>query len=140
MDTKTYLSQISRLDKMIKNKLAEIMQFKELAYGLSAMKNEERVQTSDNFDKIGNLLSRVEEMENKLDEMIDDFVDKKSIIISQIDKMENEVYYEVLFLKYVEKKKFEQIACEMDYSWRQIIRIHGKALQEFEKKYGETYK
>ena len=29
---------------------------------------------------------------------------------------------------------------EMMYSWRQIIRLHGKALQEFEKIYGKTYK
>jgi hypothetical protein len=28
----------------------------------------------------------------------------------------------------------------MSYSWRQIIRLHGRALQEFEKIYGETYK
>ena len=140
MDTKQYLQQISRLDRMINNKLAEISQLRELAMSVSAVKNEERVQTTPNFDKIGTAYCKIEEMEEKLDKLIDEFVDKKNLIISQIDKIENETYYEILFARYIEKKTFEKIADEMAYSWRQIIRLHGGALQEFEKKYGNTYK
>ena len=140
MDTKQYLQQISRLDRMINNKLAEISQLRELAMSVSAVKNEERVQTTPNFDKIGTAYCKIEEMEEKLDKLIDEFVDKKNLIISQIDKIENETYYEILFARYIEKKTFEKIADEMTYSWRQVIRLHGRALQEFEKKYGNTYK
>lgn len=140
MDTKQYLNQISRLDRMIQNKLAEISQLRELAMSISAVKNEERVQTTPNFDKIGTAYCKIEEMEEKLDKLIDEYVDKKNLIISQIDKIENETYYEILFARYIEKKTFEKIADELTYSWRQIIRLHGRALQEFEKKYGNTYK
>ena len=140
MTTKEYLCQISRLDRMIQNKLAEISQLRELAMSVSAVKNEERVQTTPNFDKIGTAYCKIEEMEEKLDTLIDEFVDKKNLIISQIDKIENETYYEILFARYIEKKTFEKIADEMTYSWRQVIRLHGRALQEFEKKYGNTYK
>lgn len=139
MDTKQYLMQISRLDRMIQNKISEIAQFRELSYGISAIKNEERVQTSPYFDKIGRTLSKIEEMESKLDAMIDDFVDKKSLIIEQIDSMDNETYYEVLFARYIEKKTFERISADMNYSFRNITRVHGKALKEFERKYGHTY-
>ena len=140
MDTKQYLNQISRLDRMIQNKLAEISQLRELAMSVSAVKNEERVQNTPNFDKIGTAYCKIEEMEEKLDKLIDEFVNKKNLIISQIDKIENETYYEILFARYIEKKTFEKIADEMTYSWRQVIRLHGRALQEFEKKYGNTYK
>ena len=140
MDTKQYLQQISRLDRMIQNKLAEISQLRELAMSVSAITNEERVQTTPNFDKIGTAYCKIEEMEEKLDKLIDEYVDKKNLIISQIDKIDNEAYYEILFARYIEKKTFEKIADEMAYSWRQIIRLHGGALQEFEKKYGNTYK
>ena len=140
MDTKQYLQQISRLDRMIQNKLAEISQLRELAMSVSAVKNEERVQTTPNFDKIGTAYCKIEEMEEKLDKLIDEYVDKKNLIISQIDKIDNEAYYEILFARYIEKKTFEKIADEMTYSWRQVIRLHGRALQEFEKKYGNTYK
>ena len=140
MDTKQYLQQISRLDRMINNKLAEISQLRELAMSVSAVKNEERVQNTPNFDKIGTAYCKIEEMEEKLDKLIDEYVDKKNLIISQIDKIDNEAYYEILFARYIEKKTFEKIADEMTYSWRQVIRLHGRALQEFEKKYGNTYK
>ena len=140
MDTKTYLQQISRLDRMINNKLSEISQLRELAMSVSAVKNEERVQNTPNFDKIGTAYCKIEEMEEKVDKLIDEYVDKKHLIISQIDGIENETYYEILFARYIEEKTFEKIADEMTYSWRQTIRIHGRALQEFEKLYGKTYK
>ena len=140
MDTKTYLQQISRLDRMINNKLSEISQLRELEMSVSAVKNEERVQTTPNFDKIGTAYCKIEEMEEKLDKLIDEYVDKKNLIISQIDGIENETYYEILFARYIEKKTFEKIADEMTYSFRNVTRLNGRALQEFEKKYGNLYK
>lgn len=140
MDTKTYLQQISRLDRMINNKLSEISQLRELAMSVSAVKNEERVQNTPNFDKIGTAYCKIEEIEEKLDKLIDEYVDKKNLIISQIDGIENETYYEILFARYIEKKTFEKIADEMTYSFRNVTRLHGRALQEFEKKYGNLYK
>lgn len=140
METKAYLQQISRLDRMIKNKMTELSQFKELTYGLSAISNEERVQTTLDPDKFSGKVAKICEIEKKIDALIDEYVDKKQMIVSQIDSMENETYYDVLFSRYIEKKNFEKIADEMGYSWRQIIRLHGRALQEFEKKYGKTYK
>ena len=140
LETKQYLGQISRLDRMIKNKMTELSQYRDLIYGLSGVVNEERVQKSPDFDKMTGKVAKVLKIESKIDELIDEYVDKKNLIISQIDSIENEIYYEILFARYIEKKTFEKIADEMMYSWRQIIRLHGKALQEFEKIYGKTYK
>lgn len=139
MDTKQYLNQISRLDRMINNKLSEIGQLRELSCSISAVTNEERVQTTPNFDKIGTAYCKIAEMEEKLDKLIDEYVDKKNLIISQIDKIENEIYYDILFARYIEKKTFEKIAADLNYSFRNTTRLHGKALKEFEKKYGHFY-
>lgn len=98
------------------------------------------LKTSPNFDKMGSTYCKIEKMEKELDDLIDTYVDKKNLIVSQIDGIDNETYYHILFARYVEKKTFEKIADEMTYSWRQTIRIHGRALQEFEKLYGKTYK
>lgn len=139
METKQYLRQISRLDKMIKNKMIELYQLKELYTSISAIKNDEIVQTTPNFDKIGTAYARICEKEQELDEIIDLYVDRKSVIISQIDQMDDETHYEILFSRYIERKTFEKIADEMSYSWRQIIRLHGIALKEFEKLHGNEY-
>lgn len=139
MKTKDYLSQVSRLNKMINNKLSEISQLRELSISISAIGNDEKVQTSPNFDKIGTAIAKIDELENNLDKMIDEYLVKRERIIAQIDTMEEESVYQILFSRYIEKKTFEKIATEMKYSWRQIVRLHGKALQQFEKKYGEEY-
>ena len=139
MKTKDYLSQVSRLNKMINNKLSEIYQLRELSVSISAIGNDEKVQTSPNFDKIGTAIAKIDELESNLDKMIDEYLVKRERIIAQIDTMEEESVYQILFSRYIEKKTFEKIATEMEYSWRQIVRLHGKALQQFEKKYGEEY-
>ena len=139
MTTKDYLNQISRLNRMINNKLSEISQLRELSRSISAVKNEERVMSSSDPDKIGATYAKIDEMECNLDKMIDEYIEKKNLIIGQIDGIENEDYYNILFSRYIEKKTFEVIATEMKYSWRQIIRLHGKALKAFEEKYGNSY-
>lgn len=139
MTTKEYLGQISRLNRMINNKLTEIAQLKDMAVSISAPQSGERVQTTPNFEKIGTKYAKIDEMERKIDGMVDELVDKKEKIIQQIDSMEDENTYNILFARYIEKKTFEVIATEMKYSWRQVVRLHGTALKQFEKKYGEGY-
>lgn len=139
MTTKEYLGQISLLNRMINNKLTEIAQLKDMAASISSPQSGERVQTTPNFDKIGTKYAKIDEMERKIDCMVDELVDKKEKIIQQIDSMEDENTYNVLFARYIEKKTFEVIATEMKYSWRQVVRLHGTALKQFEKKYGELY-
>lgn len=139
MTTKEYLGQISRLNRMINNKLTEIAQLKDMAASISAPQNGDRVQTTPNFDKIGTKYAKIDEMERKIDCMVDELADKKEKIIQQIDSMEDENTYNILFARYIEKKTFEVIATEMKYSWRQVVRLHGTALKQFEKKYGEGY-
>ena len=139
MTTKEYLGQISRLNRMINNKLTEIAQLKDMAASISAPQSGERVQTTPNFDKIGTRYAKIDEMERKIDGMVDELVDKKEKIIQQIDSMEDENTYNILFARYIEKKTFEVIATEMKYSWIQVVRLHGTSLKQFEKKYGEGY-
>lgn len=139
MVTKDYLNQINRLNMLVNNKLTEITQYRELSYSISAVKNEEKVMTSPNQDKIGTSIAKLDEMERKLDEMIDDYIDKKNYIISQIQGIENDDYYEILFARYIEKLTFEKIANKTGWCWRQVHRIHAKALKAFEEKYGNEY-
>ena len=36
---------------------------------------------------------------------------------------------EVLRLRYLESERWEQIACDLHYSWRQVFNLHNKALK-----------
>ena len=140
METKEYLQQIGRYDRLINNKLVELAQYRSMACSVSAVKNDDRVQSSPSYDTMDKIVSKIEQMENEIDMLVDRYIDNKRIIISQIDSMSDEMTYQILFSRYVEQKTFEKMAIEMNYCYKQIIRRHGKALQEFEQKWGNTYK
>ena len=140
METKEYLQQIGRYDRLINNKLVELAQYRSMACSVSAVRNDERVQSSPSYDTMDKIVSKIEQIENEIDMLVDRYIDNKRIIISQIDSMADEMTYQILFSRYVEQKTFEKMAIEMNYCYKQIIRRHGKALQEFEQKWGNTYK
>ena len=87
MTTKEYLSQISRLNRTIKNKLSEISQIRELSYSISAISSEEKVKTTLTYDKIGNTYAKIDALQHQLNQIIYEYVDRKNEIIAQIDNM-----------------------------------------------------
>ena len=139
MTTKQYLNQIDRINRMINNKLAEIYQLKTMVCSISVSADEDKVQTSSDKDKLGNSVAKIVDLENEINKTIDMYVGKRERIISQINAITDIMEYQVLFSRYIEGKTFEQIAEDNEYSVRQILRIHGNALVEFEKKFGQEY-
>lgn len=139
MTAKQYLSQVERLNKMISNKLSEIYQVKSMALNISVLNEEDKVQTSRSKDRIGDMVSKMVDLEKEAQEYVNTYTELRRKVIMQIDSMPKENHYRVLFAKYIEDKTFDVIADEMGYSWRQIIRIHGAALAEFEKMYGAEF-
>ena len=139
MTTKQYLNQVHRLDQIINNKLSEIYQLKNLVCSISVSSDSDRVQTSSDQDPLGNAVAKIVDLENEVNDCIDHFSEKRRKIIMQIDSIENQMQYQILFSRYIERKTFEKIADDNGYSVRQIIRIHGEALLQFEKAFGHEY-
>lgn len=139
MDTKQYLSQIKRLDRKIQNKLSELYNLKMMASSISVSNEGERVQTSGNKDQLGAVVAKIVDMEKEVDKMVDLFVDTRSEIISQIDSMDDLDSYDILSMRYVAGKTFHEISEKTGWSIRKVFSLHGKALLEFEKKYGREY-
>lgn len=96
MNTKTYLNQISRLDKMIQNKLSEIYRLKTIACSVTVPTDKEAVDVSSDKDKLGSTVTKIVDLEKDTDRLVDEFMRKRNHIIGQIDSMENTDYYHVL--------------------------------------------
>lgn len=139
MTTKEYLSQIERLDRMIQNKLSEISQLKHIATSITIAPKEVNVQASNDKDRMGNSVAKLVDLENETDKLVDDYIDKRKRIIEQIDSIKDTNMYHVLSERYISRKDLGVIAVEMGYSFKQICRIHGNALTEFERLYGSEY-
>ena len=133
MTTKDYLNQISRFNRMINNKLTEITQLRELSCSISAIRNEEKIKSSSDPDKIGSTYAKIDEMERNLDKMIDEYIEKKNLIIGQIDGIEDEKLKKILYLHYIEFISIAKIANILKMTRRGCQKAHGRALIKFEK-------
>lgn len=133
MDTKQYLSQIGIYDQTIKDKKSELLQYRIYAYGLSAISNEERVQSSPTFDKMTNKIIKIMEMESQIDDLSDESEDLKKEILKTIGMLKSITHRKILFKKYFENKSIYSIAKELKMTDRGCKKAHKKALQEFEK-------
>lgn len=139
MTTKQYLNQITLLDEKISNRIAELEQYGAMICRLQSLEYKERVQTTPNFDKIGSMVAKLDAMERKLDEIITEYTQKRELIVNQIESMSGEMIYEILYMKYIGGMTLTDIAKLKNYSFRHINRLHGTAILEFEKRYGNYY-
>lgn len=139
MTTKEYLVQIKRMEKIIDNKLSELYRLRQLVSSISISTDGERVMSSGSMDKMGDSVAKIVDLEYSVAGTISQYTELRQKIISQIDSLKNYEYYSVLFSRYVSNNEFWKIADEMGYSERQVFRIHGNALKEFEKMFGKEY-
>ena len=140
MTTKEYLWQIKDTKNRVKEKQAQIDSMRSALVNISPKVSDERVSSSSDPDKMGTMIANILERESELKERIEIFLAKEKEISNQIDSLPNFRQREVLHWRYVEDKKFEDIAVNcMDISFRHVMRLHKKALRSFEEIYGELY-
>lgn len=133
MKAKEYLQQLKRLDTLIDQKIKELDELRSMSTVGAVDYSTERVQSSHSQDApFVRIVHKIIELEQEINSEIDTFVDKKHRIINQIQKLKNPDYISLLFKRYVEFKKFETIAIEMNYTYQYILNMHGYALKSFE--------
>ena len=74
----------------------------------------------------------------KLDEAINDLKEqrlKKVRLYTEIQQrikcVEDDTERELLMLRYLQGKTWEQVAVEMGYSWQHVHKLHSRALSDF---------
>ena len=135
MSAKEFLNKIRYIDTMINCKLEQVAELRNMLLPGAIRYDKERVQSSHNIDRFTDTMLKVIELEEKINCDIDELVKLKSVAREKIERMENEVEKVILYKRYFNNKTFEQISVEMNYSWRQIHRLHSEALKNFDKIY-----
>lgn len=137
MKAKEYLQQLKRLDELINQKIKEVTELRERATSVSGIDySKDKVQTSPSGDApFVKLIGKIADLEAEINAEIDSFVNEKHKIINQIQSLKNADYISLLFKRYVEFKKFEIIAIEMNFTYQYVLELHGCALREFETTY-----
>lgn len=76
-------------------------------------------------------VARLDELDRSLHAQMCKKIQLRAEITERIDAMENETESLLLRLRYIHGLKWEEVAVKMDYSWKQIHRLHSKALNNF---------
>lgn len=140
MTTVEYLSQISRCEDMIERKQNEILKLDNLAHGIkSPTYDPNKVQSSLSGDKMSNIVVKLVETQEELEDLIESYIDKRKYIITQIDQIPNQISYKILTDRYIEQKRYYEIANEIQYSEKWVRKAHARAIREFEEKFGAEY-
>ena len=135
MGSKEFLNKIRYIDMMINCKLEQVAELRSMLLPSAIRYDKDKVQTSPDADSMSDTMSKVIELEEKINNDIDKLVDLKSVAREKIEQMENEVEKVILYKRYFGNESFENIAVECGYSWRHIHRLHGEALNNFDKIY-----
>ncbi len=138
MKAKEYLQQLYRLDVIINQKIQEKDDLLTFLTSISYPDiSQERVQGGKLPGETGfsQRVIRLIDLEEEINTEIDYSVNLKHKIINEIHSLKNINHMEILYKRYVENKRLEKIAVEMNYTYQYIKEIHGHALQEFERTY-----
>ena len=135
MTAKEHLQQVYAIQRKIKRLQDRREDLRADLYSVKSPSDlpEIRVQTSLTGDKMLELVAKVDELERGIIAEIDELTEKKQEIIAEIERVPQENYRQLLFDRYILCQKWEQIALDRDKGVRWIYRLHGKALNTFEK-------
>lgn len=132
-EAKDFLKQVEKLDLRIKNKLIEQQQWKDIALGITANTDGERVQSSGAKSKMADAINRCVDMEAEIDSLIDNLVDLKKEVIQVIEKLDSATEYDVLHRRYIQHQDLQEIADHYgkEYGW--ATTTHGRALKNVQR-------
>lgn len=137
LTAKEYLLQAKNLNDYINSKLKEISQLRSRICSLQGVSYDGinvKGGTGHNFtDAVDSLLK----LEQYIDGQIDKLTQLKKEIADKIGRLSDNRFKTVLTRYYLCNEKFETIAGEMNYSKRQVLRLHGLALEEFRRIYSK---
>lgn len=134
MTAKQYLKQAYRLNELINSDIQELEQLKALSKSISSPNLFGMPSGSKKQEAVFvNAIMKIVDLEKIINAEIDKFVDLKKEIRNVILKIPDNNYKLCLMLRYIQFRKWNTIAAEMNFSLKQVYRIHGKALHEVQK-------
>lgn len=141
MTAKQYLQHYRTLEGRYKTAVEDYKNVENEMISLKSPTFGDKVQTSPQNDPIGEIVISLEKQKVRVGINIVKYRSQMLTVRKQITELENvdNDFCVILLLRYVMYKDWKFICKSLNVSRAQANVIHGRALQEFEKKYAETY-
>lgn len=135
MTVKEYLSQLRLINKDIEKKLGYLEELNHFVENIKTMDySEDRVQISRAQNaSFTETIEKIIDLKINISSNIKRYVDLKNIIIKQIDSINIERYKDILYFRYIDFKRLDEIAIILNYSYDRVRHLHGEALMYFNK-------
>lgn len=134
-----YLKKVS----MMKKRLMLVEDELEVVNGLltkvtSGPLQQDVVTTSRDLTKQENLIVELSELKDKYNNLFEEYKDVREEVIGEILELENPVYSNILYYRFIEEKKFDEISERIGYTYRWTQELYQRSVKEFALKHLNT--
>ena len=128
-----YLKQIKIMDAKINSDIEELASLEALATKTTAVLGDERVQSSGSQQKMADCVAKIVDMKEQINKEIDDFINYKKEARCLLTVCDADCI-SLLHKRYFQFKTWEQIAVEMDFTYKWTSGgLHQRALSQIQK-------
>lgn len=135
MTAKEYLNQLMSIEKLIQVKTTERERLMALATKVTSALNDCKVETSPDNTKTQNIIIKMAELREEIEEQASRYTSLYRKIEEEIDDIEDDRYKLLLMMRYMKGASFSDIADKLGYEKRWTLVLHKRALQDFEKRH-----
>lgn len=129
MTPKEYLQQYRQAAERARSALEHLEELQSMATRITPQYGGEGGGQHQSGDaKLANAVDKIIEAKNRVSDELEMLEATEREVIHTINEVKDQTLCTLLYKRYVNGKTFERIAVEMNYSWRQTIRLHGAAL------------
>ena len=127
-EKKAYLSRYRQADLELDRLYEELARWRARAEKSTSTLSQEPAGGRDGGNQVETAVEKIDAIQGQINAEIDRVMEIKQQVVDAIKTVSDQTLQVLLSLRYVQGETFEQIVVAMNYSWRQIIRLHGKAL------------
>lgn len=133
MSAKEYLQKLRYIDAWINAIIETVSRHRELLSHIRSIDTTaDKVQVS-HRSQMETTIIKIADLERDLNKKIDELVNLKRNAMEKIDCLADNDHKLLLTARYINMKSWEEIAVDMCYTYQWVHRLHGRALQEFDK-------
>lgn len=132
MTAKEYLNKAHSIDLRINSNLEQITALRSLLTKATTTYSDMPPSGSRNIHKMEDIIAKIIDMENEINNDIDHLMDVKATIRLKVSAVEDDECRALLEYRYICFMTWEDIATKMNYTTRYVHTLHQRALSKFE--------
>lgn len=137
-EVREFLKKVRKQNEVIRAYESELKDLRIRAVNISSPTLGERVQ-SNHHASLDEIVEKIESQADKVNEAWSLFMEVRDQAVSLINSEPDEYRRCVLYRYYILCQPWEQIAVEMHFSLRWVMRLHGWALKDLEKEFTKIH-